>query len=62
MHLPFLPPNPIAQRVLEVFGDFLSHGKVQMEYRFNKKKGHMGIEQKSMGERANRRRNTGKNF
>ena len=29
--------NLILQIGMKVFGDFLSHGKVQMEYRFKKK-------------------------
>jgi len=45
---------------MEVFGDFLSHGKVQMEYRLKKKKGHRGVERKAIGKRAKRKRNTHK--
>jgi len=36
--------NLISQLGMKVFGNFVSHGKVQMEYRFKKKKGHRGVE------------------
>jgi hypothetical protein len=36
--------NLISQLGMKVFGDFLSQGKIQMEYRFKKKKGLRGVE------------------